>query len=203
MFVSGVLAYGALALVTESCTSAGPAGAHQALLARASATMMLKIPYERRPARLGDLAIHDPRNPSQGVMWVYRNVCVVLDNDGTTLDVGPAAQAIQRFMEAHQVSRLADHLPAVDQVKLSANEIHVGDEFQVSITLGKHTPPDSVITDFDEALQHKLELLTTTPLTATYKAKTPGQTRVDIPVVDRKTLLSPPLSVTINILPAR
>jgi hypothetical protein len=98
-------------------------------------------------------------------------------------------------------------LPAAPYSKRAAvylvKEINVGDEFQVSITLGKHTPPDYVITDFDEALQHKLELFTSTPLTATYRAKTPGQTRIDIPVMDRKTLLSPLRSVTVNILPAR
>jgi hypothetical protein len=79
----------------------------------------------------------------------------------------------------------------------------VGDEFQVSIVLGKHTPLDSVMTDFEQALEHKLELVTSRPLMASYKAKIPGQTYIEIRVMDRKTLLSPPLSVPINVLPAR
>jgi hypothetical protein len=169
--------------------------------------MMMKIPYERRAAPLGDLAIHDPRSPSETLMWVYRNVFVFVDNGETKFDVGPVAQAIQRFMEAHKVSRLADHLPVVDQIRVSANEIHVGDEFQVSVVLGKRTPLDSVMTDFVEtldvkSLEDKLELVTRTSLTATFKAEKPGQTHIDIPVMDRKTLLSPPLSVPINVLPA-
>ena len=181
----------------------GPAGARQAFLSRASATTMVKIPYERRPKPLGDLAIHDPHSPSQILMWVYRNVFVSVCNDGTSFDVEPVAQTIQRFMEAHKVNRLTDHLPVVDQVKVSANEIHVGDEFQVSIVLGKHTPLDSVMTDFEQALEHKLELVTSRPLMASYKAKIPGQTYIEIRVMDRKTLLSPPRSVPINVLPAR
>jgi hypothetical protein len=68
---------------------------------------------------------------------------------------------------------------------------------------GPHTPLESVRTHFDEVGEHRLEVLSIQPLTATYKAKEPGQARIDIPVVDRKTLLSPPLSVTVDILPAR
>jgi hypothetical protein len=186
----------------------GQEGARRALLSRASATMMMKIPYERRAAPLGDLAIQDPRSPSDTLMWVYRNVFVFVDNGETKVDVGPVAQAIQRFMEAHKVSRLTDHLPIVDQVRVSANEIHVGDEFQISIILGKHTPLDFVMTDFVEtldvkSLEDKLELVTRTSLTATFKAEKPGQTQIDIRVMDRKTLLSPPLSAPINVLPAR
>jgi hypothetical protein len=141
-------------------------------------------------------------------MWVYRNVAVEVDNDGTTLAVEPAAQAIQKFMEAHKVTRLADHLPVVEHVKVSKQEIHVGDEFQVAIVLGKQTPLDSVLTDFAEVLdpktmEDKLELMTRNALTSTFKAERPGQATVDIQVMDRKTLLSPPLTVVVAVLPVR
>jgi len=194
-------------LIEVYVSGTGATGAHQALLARASATMMMKIPYERRPAPLGDLAIHDPRFPSEIVMWVYRNVFVLVSDGGTASDVGPAAQAIQRFMEAREVPRLVEHLPVVEKLKVSPDQIRVGDVFQVTIVLGKNTALESVTTDFSEVLdantmEDKLEFLTRTPLTATFKAEKAGQTHVDVPVMDRKTLLSPPLSVTINVLPA-
>lgn len=186
----------------------GPAGARQAFIARASSTTMWKIPYERAPVQLGDLAICSPSSPSRVVMWVYRNVFIVLHNDGTSIDVRPAAQAIQRFMEAHRVSRLADQLPFVDQVKVSAREIHIGDEFKVAIVLGKTTPLDSVETDFTSSFdpkttQPRLAQVSRSPLEVTYKATMAGQATIDVQVMDRKTLLSPPVSITVDVLPAR
>jgi len=201
------LKQGTLSIKVVVC-GAGPAGAHQVFLEKASATMMMKIPYERTPQPLGDLAVYSPRSPSSVLMWVYRNVAVEVDNDGTTLAVEPAAHAIQKFMEAHKVTRLADHLPVVEHVKVSKQEIHVGDEFQVAIVLGKQTPLDSVLTDFAEVLdpktmEDKLELMTRNALTSTFKAERPGQATVDIQVMDRKTLLSPPLTVVVAVLPVR
>jgi hypothetical protein len=201
------LKQGTLSVKVVVC-GAGPAGAQQAFLEKASATMMTRIPYERTPQPLGDLAVYSPRVPAGHLLWVYRNVAVEVGNDGTTLAVEPAAHAIQKFMAAHTVARLADHLPVVEQVKVSSQEIHVGEEFQVTIRLGKQTRLDSVVTDFAEVLdpktlEDKLELVTRTALSATFRAEKPGRTQVDVPVMDRKTLLSPPLSVTIDVLPAR
>jgi hypothetical protein len=141
-------------------------------------------------------------------MWVYRNVFAHVDTDSATLDVAPVAEAIQRFMEAHAVSRLSDHLPAVDKAKVSASEIHVGDVFQVSLVLGPKTALASVTTDFVQVFDTKtredhLELETREPLIASFKATKAGQATIDIPVMDRKTLLSPPLSVVIDVLPGR
>jgi hypothetical protein len=181
----------------------GPSRAQERLLSLSSETMMPKIPYESGPAKLGDLSVRSPEPPFDVVMWVYRNVCVYVGTEVSARDVEPVAREIQRFMEAHHVSRLADHLPVVDRVDVSARQIHVGDELKLSIILGKTTPLESVRTHFNEVGEHRLEVLSIQPLTATYRAKTPGQTRIDIPVVDRKTLLSPPLSVTVDILPAR
>ncbi|HEX7499135.1 MAG TPA: hypothetical protein VF524_02410, partial [Polyangia bacterium] len=99
-------------------------------------------------------------------------------------------------------------LPVVEHVKVSKQQIHVGEEFQVTIVLGKQTPLDSVLTDFSEVLDPKtmednLELVTRTPLTATFKAVKLGQAHIDVSVMDRKTLLSPPLSLTVDVLSAR
>jgi hypothetical protein len=181
----------------------GPARAQEKLLSLASENMMVKIPYDAGPPGLGDLSIQSLSPPAQVMMWVYRNVCVYVSNERSGREIEPMARAIQHFMEAHRVSRLGDHLPKVDRVDVSAEQIHVGDELKLSIILGKTTPLESVRTHFNEVGEHRLEVLSIQPLTATYRAKEPGQARIDIPVVDRKTLLSPPLSVTIDILPAR
>lgn len=188
--------------VTVFVFGTGHAQAHAKLLSRASETTLLTIPYELGPSGLGDLSIRSFKPPSQVVMWVYCNVFVEVDNDRSGLVVEPVTRAIQRFMEAHRVPDVASHLPAV-AVKVSTEKIHVGDVFQVSINLGKRTPSLSLMTDFGVSLDDRLERLSREPLTATYKAKLSGQTRIEIPVADRKTLLSPALSVTLNILPAR
>ena len=50
---------------------------------------------------------------------------------------------------------------------------------------------------------HKLDQLRRQPLVVTYRAEHPGQAHVDVSVMDKKTLLSPPLSVTVDVVPAR
>jgi hypothetical protein len=189
--------------VSVFVSGTGAARAQEKLLSLASATMMVKIPYEPGPAGLGDLSVRSLKPPSDVVMWVYRNVCVHVDNQRSGRAAEPVARAIQRFMEAHRVPRLADHLPKIDRVDVSAKQVHVGDETRVSIVLGKGTAPVSVRTDFNEIGDHKLEVLSIQPLAAAYRAKEPGQARVDVPVFDRRTLLSPALSVAIEVLPAR
>jgi hypothetical protein len=191
-------------------SGAGPAKAQRQLLSIASATTMVRIPYESGPPGLGDLSIHNPRYPAAGVIWVYKNVCVQVDNDGSDVDVEPIARAVQKFMEAHRVARLAEHLPRVERVDVSAKQIHVGEEWRVSFELGKNTPMESVLTEIDEEWQSleygwhpRLEALKHSPLGAVYRGVEPGTARVQIRVVDRRTLLSPPLSVTVDVLPAR
>lgn len=195
-------------LVKIHVSGTGGDGARQAFLRRASATTRQTIPYVLRPRPIGELAVQGPRHPAGSLMWIYRNVFVWVNADGATLDAGPVAEAIQRFMEAHAVPLLPDHLPVVEKVKVSTNEIHVGDVFQVSLVLGAKTALASVTVNFAEVLDKKtgedhLELVTREPLVATFKATKTGQATIDIPVMDRKTLLSPPLSVVIDVLPAR
>jgi hypothetical protein len=179
----------------------GPAGARQLLLEHASATTMGRIPYASRPGQLGDLAVHFPGNPSRLILWIYRNVFVLVDNDGTNLDVGPAAQAIQHFMERHRVWHLLEHLPKVGEVKVSSGEIHVGDEFQVSVGLGKGVTPDSLVTGFAQDMACRLRQIGRGLMTVTYRAEKPGRAIVDVLVMERKTLLSPPLTVVVDVLP--
>ena len=57
--------------------------------------------------------------------------------------------------------------------------------------------------DQDGTSEHRLEPERTAGLRSSYRAKAPGTARLDVRVVDRKTLLSPPLSASVEILPAR
>lgn len=187
-------------------SGAGFSKVHQQLVALSTETTMVRIPYGPGPHGLGDLAVQHHAPESDTIMWVYRNVCVALNGDGPGVELEPIASTIQRFMAAHRVARVAEHLPRVDRVDRSATRIHVGDEWRISFRLGKNVSADSVTTEIDEAIgaggRHHLESIKRSEGEATYRAVSPGTARVEIHVVDRKTLLSPPLSASVEILPA-
>lgn len=187
-------------------SGAGFARAHERLRSLSTETTMVRIPYGPGPDGLGDLAVRHHTIGSDAIMWVYRNVCVALSGDGPGVELEPIASTIQRFIAAHRVARVAEHLPRVDRVDRSATRIHVGDEWRISFQLGKNLSADSVTTEIDEAIgaggRHHLESVKRSEGEATYRAVSPGTARVEIHVVDRKTLLSPPLSASVEILPA-
>ena len=54
--------------------------------------------------------------------------------------------------------------------------------------------------DFEERGEHKLDVLSYRPPIIRYAAKAPGQAHIDVQVIDRKTLLSPPLGVVIDVV---
>ena len=195
-------------LIQIHVSGRGPLGAQRAFLDRMATSSMGRLPYELMPGQIGDLAVYYPPDPNNTHLWLYRNVFVYLSNEGKKVDSNAMARAIQQFMEAHRVPRLSDHLPVVDQVKLSPKEIHVGDEFKVAIVLGKNTPLASLDTNFSSPIDPKtkepeLTYVSRTPLEGTFKAERPGKATVEVEVMDRKTLLSPPLSSTVDVLPAR
>jgi hypothetical protein len=188
---------------------AGTEAAHQMLLRRSTATNMVEIPYQAGPPSLGDLAVESRKPPSHVLMWVYRNVFVQVHNDRSGLDLDPIATAIQAFMSAHHVPRIAEHLPRVSAIDVAPKQVHVGDQVKVSIVLSADTRPESVVTDIREIHtdltatgELKLSPMVREPLSVSYRADLAGQAQVDVSVLDRKTLLSPPLSVTIDVLPA-
>lgn len=196
--------------VSVFVSGTGPGAAHDQLLSLASATMMMKIPYQPGPEGLGDLSVRHLVPPGDRLMWVYRNVCVLIDNEGSGVDLEPVARTVQQFMRSHWVARLAPHLPALERIDVSPKQAHVGDEIRVAVTLAKTTPAASVetrIADVGEPARegstYRLEVLSSQPLAAVYKAREPGRARVDVSVIDRKTLLSPPASINIDILAAR
>jgi hypothetical protein len=91
--------------------------------------------------------------------------------------------------------------PKVESVALVPNPIHVGDRVSLRVTLADGTDVDSLVTRMDETdriLDYEEEV---DPLTTVYTAAQAGQCRVDVLLADRKTLLSPVLSVPIEVLP--
>jgi hypothetical protein len=188
-------------------SGSGFTAVHRHLFSRSTETTMVRIPYGPGPKDLGDLALRNQAAGTDLIMWVYRNVFVHVEGDVAKMDLEPIARVIQRFMEEHRVPRVAEHLPRVDRIQTSAKQVHVGDVWQVSLELGRNTPVDSVTIELDEDHDRRgeylLEPTRSSGLRSSYQARAPGTARLDIRVADRKTLLSPPLSASVEILPAR
>jgi hypothetical protein len=188
-------------------SGAGFVRIHRRLRALSTETSMVRIPYGPGPSGLGDLSMRHQVPGSDVIMWAYRNVCVSLGGDGPEVDLEPVARTIQRFLEIHRVPRVAEYLPRVDRIDSSAKTVHVGEEWRVGFQLVKEVATDSVTAEIlevvDGAGHRHLERIHASDRQATYRAASPGVAQVEIHVVDRKTLLSPPLAVSVEVLPAR
>jgi hypothetical protein len=180
---------------------AGPKQARERLLQLATTTMTSEIPYIAGPAGLGELALQGWTTPSTTVAWVFRNVCVQVGNAGTNVPLEPIARAIQKVMEAHLVSNISSYLPRVEALDLLPTPAHVGDEVVLSVRLAKGMVPESLETRFDQGRERLLMETDLTRLEATYRAEKSGRSRIDVLLVDRPTLLSPPLSVEFEVMP--
>jgi hypothetical protein len=104
-------------------------------------------------------------------------------------------------MESHLVPNISAYLPKVDALDLSPRSIHVGDEVHLAVKLAKGTSPETIVTSIEQGNERLLMAKDIQALTGTYRAEHPGKSRIDVLLVDRKTLLSPPLSVSIEVLP--
>lgn len=105
-------------------------------------------------------------------------------------------------MEARLVARIAQFIPRVERVDVSSKAIRVGEECRLSLQLGGSTIPGSVLMEMYQIGEHWLEIRENALLTARFLGKEPGQARVDVDVIDRETLLSLALVVTVDVLPA-
>ena len=179
----------------------GPGHVREHLVLLASRTSRLTIPYERGPAHLGDVAIQHVAGPSTTINWTFRNVLVHVDNAGTGTPVEPIARAIQQYMEEHLAERISSYAPKVDDLEVVPRSIRVGDEVRLRVMLAKGTLAETLETSIDQGSERLLNAENITALSGTYRAKRPGRSRIDILLVDRKTLLSPALSVPIEVLP--
>jgi hypothetical protein len=179
----------------------GPQQAREKLVSLASQIMMIRIPYQSGPPHLGDLSVQHTGGQSTTIIWTFRNVCVQVDNNGTGVPVEPVARAVQAFMKAHIVSDIFIHLPKTDAVVLSPKTITVGSQVQLVVTLAKQTLPSDIVGRIRQGREHLLEEQDVQSFSATYQARQAGHSRINISLVNRKTLLSPDLGVDIAILP--
>ena len=170
------------------------------LIAIVSSTMRPTIPFVRGPKDLGELSIRHLVGHNDTLMWVFHNVLIKLENEGSEFDIVPAAYAIQAFMNRALTPALASVAPHVDGLHVSPSPIHVGNEVRLSVTLSPGTAPD-INTRIRESSVELLGITGRDALSATFLAKRPGRTSLNVTLIDRRTMLSPPLSVPVEVLP--
>jgi hypothetical protein len=182
----------------------GPGPARERLLKIATDTTKMECDMDLGPADLGDLSIQDVSPPFEELIWVFRNVCVMINNDGTGPEILPMARRIQTFMEAHVVKDLARHVPSVIGIEISPTPVRLGDTVSVRAKLAPDAAPAAeLLTEYRLAGADLLSPIARKGLEATFMAREAGHTAFEILVVDRKTLLSPKAGVVIDVLPAR
>jgi hypothetical protein len=180
----------------------GPRAARDRLLLAASATNMMKIPYQRGPEGLGDFAVQHAVPGSAAIYWTFRNACVHVRRDGPgSPSVEPIARAIQSFMERHLVPTISEHVPKAEAAGLFPRMIHVGDEVRLSVRLAKELPAESIMTHFVQDNERLLQEQHVELLSTTYSAEKLGRGHIDVLIADRKTLLSPALTLEFDVLP--
>jgi hypothetical protein len=182
-------------------SGAGSGVAREKLVDLASRTTTREIPYDPGPPGLGDLAIQHTDPPFEEVLWVFHNVCVRVDNQGTGRTVLPMVWRIQAFMEGSVVHRIAKHLPHIDGIQVSSTRVQVGE----TITIEAHVAPGQhgqhLITQIDETGERLLEPTGAEGLSAIFRAVGPGRAFIEINVIDPVTLLSSRLVVFVDVLP--
>jgi hypothetical protein len=170
------------------------------LISIASQTMRMTIPYVRGPQDLGEMSIRHQSKQGDSLLWVFHNVLVDVDNIGTGLDIVPAAYEIQAFMNRALTPALAAGAPRIDGIQLSPSPVHVGNEVSISVTPAPGTAP-GLTSEFRESQPQLLDVKGADTFSSTYLARSPGQTRVDVTLIDKKTLLPPTRGVPVEVLP--
>ena len=170
------------------------------LIRLVSETMRMTIPYVRGPEGLGEISVRHAARAGDTLLWVFHNVLVYVSNQGTGVDIEPIAHAIQEFMNRNFTPNFEPSVPAVQALDLSPSPVHVGAQVRVAVQLTSGSERD-LTTDFREMPPALLDQQSSDALSANFLAKSPGQTRVEIILIDEKTLLSRPLSVPVEVLP--
>lgn len=184
-------------------SATGPAAARQRLLEIATDTTTVESHMVPAIEALGDLSIEHFARSGREMVWVFHNVCVVVENDGNGPSILSVSRRIQAFMEAHLVADIARHVPRVTRIDLAPTPIRVGDTFRVKAHLDGPVQPPDVLIEFCSA--DGLDLFDweeNRGLERTFLAREPGRTALEIHVIDRKSLLSPKAGVVIDVLPA-
>ena len=180
----------------------GPVGARQRLLEIATDTTTVQSHMVPAIESLGDLSIEHFARTGREMVWVFHNVCVVVENDGSGPNVLSMSRRIQAFMEAHLVRNLAVHVPRIARIDLSPNPVRSGDVFSVTLELDGEVRANHFAIEFRQVSWPLLDPIEHEGTKAVFKAEDAGRAELEIIVLDPVTLLSPKAGVVIDVLPA-
>jgi hypothetical protein len=179
-----------------------PAGARKRLVDVATDTTTVESQMVPALEKVGELATEYKAHSGDDLLWVYRNVCGYIWNEGGGPKVLPAARRIQSFLAAHTVPNVASYIPKVAGIDLSPSTIRSGDTFQVKLRFAEHVDPKKLTIDVRPGSWPPLEPIDQDGSTFTVKAIKAGRAELEIIALDPISLLSAKAGVVIDVLPS-
>lgn len=168
-------------------TNKGVEAAKNRLLTIAASTAMTEIPFELKPKpqALGHLHVF-----YHGMeIWVFYNVCFLVDGRNSSIDLHPVAYWLQGQAEQSVVEKLSDHLPVIETVTpIDGVKIKVDQEANIRVYPGdKDNKKFLVLEPFFFAAF--LQLVEEKHLSLKIKGKKPGKTDISLVLVNEQNLL--------------
>jgi len=167
----------------------GIEGAINRLLTIAASTALPGIPFEKKPKphEKGHLHVFHHRIE----IWVYYNVCFLVDGSSTSMDLLPVISWLQAQAQQSVVEKLSDHLPVIKKVTPDGGiNINVDQEAVIRVFPDKKYEKKFLILEpfFSTEL---LQLVEEKPLALKFKciSKTPGKTHICLVLVNKQNLL--------------
>lgn len=168
-------------------TNKGVEAVKNRLLTRAASTAMLEIPFKPKPQpqALGHLHIF-----YNGIeIWVFYNVCFLVDGRNAWIDLHPVAHWLQEQAEQSVVEKLSDHLPIIETVTpIDGVKIKVDQEANLRVYPGdKDNKKFLMLEPF--FLATFLQLVEEKHLSLKIKGKKLGQTDIALVLINKQNLL--------------
>ncbi len=179
----------------------GPAGARARLIENAMNTTTEKHHMALALEKVGELAVEFESHDGGDILWVFRNVCVSLNNHRRGPKVMPLARRIQSFLAAHLVPDIASRVPRIASIEVSKSPVRVGDTFEVQVHVPKDVLAHNPTIDVRPASWPMLDPIDYRKSSVVFRATDPGPAKLEVIVLDPVTLLSSKAGVVIDVLP--
>lgn len=160
------------------------------LLVRAMSNNMPETPYSKNSSRgaPGHLSVVSGTPGFNASIWVFHNVCVLIETRESSVDIEPINQWIHEQVKNHVQDDLSGHLPVIDSVTASAGQIKTGEEVSIDIKIPKGGNKKQLKIEFHMDGDY-LRLIRQKKNSLTFKGKQPGKAVVSVVVTDTRTLL--------------
>lgn len=174
--------------------------ARQHLLEEAGNNSLMEIPWQPGPPDLGTLALQSPHQDSAAYLWVYRNACFMLKSSFSDLDLLPIARWLQA---AAAQGAPRDGIARPDAAPPATIKAIAGVGQPIVLDLGAALPASAhgpqlrlhVPTDSED-----LDVLGVQGLSIRVAGRRPGLARLEVQAMDRRSLLSTPVIVELNVV---